>query len=183
MDRHSNDAFVMADMLWHVGNCYSRCGLKDHASVPLRAAAKVFLNHPEDPRLSAVLVALGNALRKSAPSEAESFYRKAADLHVARAQLQSATPAWVNLAILCSEQCRYAESLEYNDRVLRVREQSMNTPPERIGSVLNNIANCYRRMAKFTEALESVDRAIRTATAERRLGSGGSVWNSRVDFS
>jgi tetratricopeptide (TPR) repeat protein len=170
LERESDDPVVMADLLWRVGECYGRSGLKDHAVFPLRAAAKIFRNSPEDPRLPSVLVALGNALRKSAPAEAESCFREAADLHVARGQLQSATPAWVNLAIVCSEQGRHAESLELNERVLRVREQSPNMPRARIGTVLNNIAGCYRRMGEFAKALASVDRAIEVLKIE-----GGAV--------
>jgi tetratricopeptide (TPR) repeat protein len=154
------DPLVMADILWRAGECYSRTGLKDHAAIPLRAAVRFFRNQTADPRLPAVLVALGNALRKTVPAEAESCYQEAADLHVARGQMQSATPAWVNLGILCSEQGRHSESLEYNERVLRLREQSPGTPPGRIASVLNNIANCYRRMGRFAEAHTSVTRAI-----------------------
>jgi tetratricopeptide (TPR) repeat protein len=165
-----NDPVATADLLWRVGECYGRSGLKDHAVFPLRAAAKIFRNSPEDPRLSSVLVALGNALRKSTPAEAESCFREAAELHVARGQLQSATPAWVNLAIICSEQGRYTESLELNERVLRVREQSPGIPRVRIATVLNNIANCYRRLRKFAEALASVDSAIELLKAD-----GGAV--------
>lgn len=154
------EPIARAEMLWRAGECYSRNGLKDHAAIPLRVAVKIFRDHTGDPRLPAALVTLGNALRKTAPAEAELCYREAADVHVARAQLQSATPAWVNLGVLCSEQGRHAESLEHYQRVLRVREQSPGTPPDRIGTVLNNMANCYRRMGKFTEAFASVDRAI-----------------------
>lgn len=160
LEREWNDPVVMAQMLWRTGECYSRNGLKDHATIPLRAAVKIFRNHVGDPRLPAVLVTLGNALRKTAPAEAESCYREAADLHIAKMHLQSATPAWVNLGILCSEQGRYAESLGHYEKVLRVREQSPGMPLARIGTVLNNIANCYRRMGRFEEAFASVDRAI-----------------------
>jgi len=87
----------MADMLSSVGKCYNRTGLKDHAAIPLRAAVKTFRKHPEDPRLPAVLITLGNALRKSAPAEAESCYWEAADLQVGRGRFLSATPAWGNI--------------------------------------------------------------------------------------
>jgi tetratricopeptide (TPR) repeat protein len=160
MELEWKEPIARAEMLWRAGECYSRNGLKDHAVIPLRVAVKIFRDHTGDPRLPAALVTLGNALRKTTPAEAEACYREAADLHVARAQLQSATAAWVNLGVLCSEQGRHAESLEHYQRVLRVREQSLGTPPERIGTVLNNMANCYRRTGKFTEAFASVDRAI-----------------------
>ena len=150
----------MAHMLSRVGECYSRTGLKDHAAIPLRAALKTFRNYPEDPRLPAVLIALGNALRKSAPAEAESCYREAADRHVARGQFLSATPAWGNIGILCSEQGRYSESLEYFEKVRKIREQSAGIPIPAIAITLNNMANCYRRMEQFEEAFTAVDRAI-----------------------
>jgi tetratricopeptide (TPR) repeat protein len=94
----------IAQMLWKVGECYNRAGLRDQAAIPLRAAVKIFRKYPEDPRLSAALITLGNGLRKSSPAEAEFCYREVADWHVARGQFLSATPAWGNIGILCSEQ-------------------------------------------------------------------------------
>jgi tetratricopeptide (TPR) repeat protein len=148
-----------AHMLARVGECYNRSGLKDHAAIPLRAAIKIFRKYPEDPRLSAGLITLGNALRKSSPAEAEACYREVADWHVARGQFLSATPAWGNIGILCSEQGRYAEALEYLEKVQRIREQSPGIPPA-TAITLNNIANCYRRMGKFKEAFSAVSQAI-----------------------
>ncbi len=145
-------------------------GLKDHAAIPLRSAVKLFRNNAGDPRLTAALLTLGNALRKSQPVEAEACYREAADLHVARGQFLSATPAWVNIAVLCSEQGRHAESLEHHNKVLQIRERSPGVRPAQIASVWNNLANCYRRMAKFPEAHEAVARAIELLKEER--GSG-----------
>jgi tetratricopeptide (TPR) repeat protein len=155
-----SDATGIARMLWKVGECYNQAGLKDHAAIPLRAAVKIFRKHPEDPRFCAALITLGNALRKSAPAEAESCHREVADWYVARGQFLSATPAWGNIGILCCEQGRYAEALEYLDRVRRIREQSPGTPIPAIAITLNNIANCYRRMGKFAEAFREVSRAI-----------------------
>jgi tetratricopeptide (TPR) repeat protein len=152
---------ALAETLWRAGQCYARSGLKDHAVVPLRAAVKILQNQTGDPLLPAALLTLGNALRKSSPAEAESYYRQAAELHVARGQFQSATPTWVNLGVLCSEQGRHEEALEHYRRVLRFREQTPGTPSVRMGTLLNNIANCYRRMGKFADALASVDRAIK----------------------
>jgi tetratricopeptide (TPR) repeat protein len=103
---------------------------------------------------------MGNALRKTQPAEAESWFRQAAEIHAAKLQYQSAAPAWVNLGILCAEQGRYDESLEFYRKVLRLRENNPATPPERIALLHNNIAGCYRRMKKFDEALASVDRSI-----------------------
>jgi tetratricopeptide (TPR) repeat protein len=150
----------LAHMLARVGECYNRSGLKDHAAIPLRAAIKIFRKYPEDPRLPAALITLGNALRKSTPAEAEACYREVADWHVARGQLLSATPAWGNIGILCSEQGRYAEALEYLEKVRKIREQSAGVPTPAIAITLNNIANCYRRMGKFEEAFTAVSRAI-----------------------
>jgi tetratricopeptide (TPR) repeat protein len=163
MEREFNDPVVTADLLRRAGACYDHSGLKDHAAVPLRAAVKIFRNYPGDPRLASALLTLGNALRKSAPAEAEACYRESADWHVAKAQLLSASPAWSNLGIICSEQGRHAEALDLYEKVLRVREQSPGTPPDRLAAVLNNIACCYRRMGRFAEAHASVDRAIELA--------------------
>jgi len=154
------DPIETAHMLGRVGECYNRIGLKDHAAIPLRAAIKIFRKHPEDPRLPAALITLGNALRKSNPAEAESCYREVADWHVGRGQFLSATPAWGNIGILCSEQGRYAEALEHLEKVRKIREQSPGIPIPAIAITLNNIANCYRRMGKFAEAFTAVDRAI-----------------------
>lgn len=156
----SRDPIEMASLLARVGECYSRTGLKDHAVIPLRAAVNTFRKYPEDPRLPGVLNTLGNALRKSSPAEAESCYREAADWHASKGQLLSATPAFGNVAILCSEQGRYAESLELFDKVLKIREQSPGIPIRAVATTLNNVANCYRRMARFPEAFAAVSRAI-----------------------
>lgn len=150
----------LAHMLAGVGECYNRTGLKDHAAIPLRAAVKIFRKYPEDPRLSAALITLGNALRKSTPAEAEACYREVADWHVARGQLLSATPAWGNIGILCSEQGRYVEALECLEKVRKIREQPSGMPISAIAITLNNIANCYRRMGKFEEAFTALSRAI-----------------------
>lgn len=155
-----NEPLAIAELLSREGRCYALCGLKEHAAVLLRAALKILRNYPGDPRLSSVLLSLGNALRKSSPQEAEQLYHESADIHLAKAQMESATTAWVNLGILCSEQGRHAESLAHYERALRVREKSSGTPPVRIATLLNNMANCYRRMGNFEEALRLVDRAI-----------------------
>jgi tetratricopeptide (TPR) repeat protein len=150
----------LADMLHQLGVCYCKVGLKELGTVPLRAALKIFRPFPEDPRLAAILLTLGNSLRKSSPAEAEACYREAAELESAKLQYQSATAAWGNLAILCSEQGRHAESLELYDKVLRIREQMPGTRLAAIARTHNNIANCYRRMGRFEQALASVDRSI-----------------------
>ncbi len=166
LERERSEPTAVAELLAREGRCYTQSGLKDQAAVPLRAALKIFRDHPGDPRLASVLITLGNALRKSSPAEAEQLYQEAADIHAAKAQMESATTAWVNLGILCSEQGRHAESLAHYQRALHVREQSPGTPPGRVGSLLNNMANCYRRMGDFNEALRLVDRAIKLLKPE-----------------
>lgn len=156
----TNEPLAAADLLAREGVCYLRCGLKEQGAVPLRAAVKILRNHPGDPRLASTLISLGNALRRSAPEEAEALYKEAAEIHEAKAQFESATPAWVNLGILCSEQRRDEEALGWYGRALRVREGSLGTPPERLGLLLNNMANARRRMGDFAEALQLVDRAL-----------------------
>jgi tetratricopeptide (TPR) repeat protein len=160
------DPFIMAEMLHKLGHCYNQIGLMDHAAVPLRASIKIYEAIPEDPRLPNTLLTLGNALRKSSPAEAEVIYNRVAQLRAARLQYESASSAWVNLGVLCSEQGRYAESLEHYQRVLRVREQTTGTPPERVATVLNNVANCYRRIGDFSNAHTAVDRALKLFTAK-----------------
>ncbi len=164
-----NEPILMAEMLLRAGQCYCRIGLWDHGAIPLRSAVKVFRGCAGDPRLASALISLGNATRKTDPEQAEKIYSEVADLHLSKGEMESATVAWANLGILCSEQGRHSESLEYYQRVIRVRESIPATPPDRLGSVLNNIANCYRRMGRFPEAHASVDRAI--AMMESRGGS------------
>jgi tetratricopeptide (TPR) repeat protein len=166
---HSTPTSV-ADTLTRLGECFSRVGLKDHAVIPLRAAVRTFRKHAGDPRLSAALLTLGNALRKSQPSEAEACYREAADLHVGRGHFLSATPAWVNIAVLCSEQGRQAESIELCHKVLQIREKSPGVRPAQIATVWNNLANSYRRIGEFVEAHEAVARAIELLKEEGGAG-------------
>src|SRR5258708_1706038 len=173
-----NDGVVMGELLRRLGRCYLRSGLRDHAAVPLREAVKIFRSQSADPRLPDVLLDLGSALRKGSPVEAERYYQEVADWHVSRAQLESATPAWVNLGVLCSEQDRHTESLAHYEKALRVREQSPGTPSGRLGTLMNNIANCYRRMKQFEQAHRSADRAI--GLLESQGGSPlGSAYGTR----
>lgn len=155
-----NDPLNVAEMLSREGHCYSYCGLNDEAAIPFRASLKILRNYPDEPRLTTVLIGLGNALRKSLPREAEAVWKEAAEIYAAKAHLESATPAWSNLGILCSEQGRFEEALGYFRRALEVREKSAGTPPTRVALLLNNIANCHRRKGDFVEALELIDRAI-----------------------
>jgi len=142
----------LADMLWRAGYCYNRIGLREYAAAPLRAALKILRDYPDDPHLPTVLLDLGNAVRKDDPAEAERCYQEAAEIYVARKEPESATSAWVNLGVMCSEQGRFDDSLAHYERALKVREQSLTTKPLRIGILLNNMANCYRRMCDFAEA-------------------------------
>ena len=175
------DPISTAVLLHSIGLCYQQIDMRDFAAAQFRAALKVFRANPGDPRLMSVLINLGNALRKSSPADAENCYKEAADLYVSQLQLQSATPAWINLGILCSEQGRHEESLEYYNKALRVREQTRGTPPTRIASVLNNLANCYRRMGRFSDAHKAVDRAIKLfpeddPTLASAFGTRGSIY-------
>jgi len=135
----------IADWLWKIGRCYSRLGLHDHAAITYRGSARIFRNEPGDPRLPVVLLALGNAIRKSNPSEAEGLYKEAATLWEKKGQLESATPAWMNLGIVCSDQGRFEDAINYYERVRRVREASPATPAVKIGVLYNNLASCYRK--------------------------------------
>jgi tetratricopeptide (TPR) repeat protein len=150
-----------AGMLHDMGLCYHRIGLEEHAAVPLRAAIDMYSAQPDDPRLSAALLNYGNALRKSSPTEAERAYKQAAHLHLARMQYMSATPAWINLSVLYSEQGRHDEAIELSERVLRVREQTPGTPAIKIASAYNVLANAYRRVRRFKDAHAALDRCVK----------------------
>jgi tetratricopeptide (TPR) repeat protein len=162
----ANEPIGVAAMLSREGHCYSYCGLKDQAAIPLRAALKILRNYPQEPSLNEVLIGLGNALRKSSPSEAEELYKETANIHVAKAHLESATAAWVNLGVLYAEQGRNSEALGYYEKALEVREKSPGTSPIRVAMILNNIANCHRRSRDFGEALRLIDRAIEMLKSE-----------------
>jgi tetratricopeptide (TPR) repeat protein len=167
----SKDPTAITGALARAAQCYGTMGLKDHSAVAARAALKILRDYPGDPRLPAALISLGNALRKSSPAEAESLYREAAELHEAKAQLESATPAWNNLGILCSKQGRHAEALEFYRKALHIREQTPSTPLVSIGRLLNNMASCYRRMGDFAEAHRLLDRAIKLLELDKLDGA------------
>ena len=154
----------IGDWLWKIGLCYARQGLRDHATIAYRGAARIFRNENADPRLPAVLIGLGNSIRKSQPAEAEALYKEAASLWEAKGQMESATPAWSNLGIVCSDQGRFEEAIQYYERVRQVRESSPGTPPVQIGRLYNNLAGCYRKMKRFAEAHQAVERAIKILT-------------------
>jgi tetratricopeptide (TPR) repeat protein len=160
----------IADWLWRIGRCYSGLGLRDHAAIAYRGSAGIFRNETADPRLPVVLLALGNSIRKSAPSEAEGLYKEAAGLWEKKGQLESATPAWMNLGIVCADQERFEEAINYFERVRLVRESSSGTPPVRIGVLYNNLAGCYRKMARFADAHRAIERSICILTEPGALG-------------
>ena len=163
----------IGDWLRKIGDCYSRLGLRDHAAIAYRASVRIFRNESADPRLPVVLLALGNSIRKSNPVEAEALYKEAAGLWESKGQLQSATPAWTNLAIVASDRQRFEEALGYYERVRQVREGSAGTPAVQIGRLYNNVASCYRKMGRFGEAHQAIGRALqileqlRSETAEQ----------------
>jgi len=162
----TNNPIEVASMLSREGHCYAFCGLKDQAAIPLRAALKILRNYPQEPTLPEVLIGLGNALRKSSPSEAEELFKEAADFYVAKMHLESATVAWVNLGVLYGELGRNSEALGYYQKALEVREKSPGTPPIRVATLLNNIADCHRRSRNFDEALRLIDRVIEMFESE-----------------
>src|ERR1700722_12838984 len=45
----ANDPIGVAMNLLSAGKCYSRCGLLDHAAIPLRAAVKIYREFPGEP--------------------------------------------------------------------------------------------------------------------------------------
>jgi tetratricopeptide (TPR) repeat protein len=160
----------IANWTWKIGKCYSRIGLRDHAAVAYRASVRIFRNEPDDPRLPAVLLALGNSIRKSAPPEAEQLYKEAAAIWERKGQLESATPAWMNLGVMCSDQERFQEAIDYYERVRRVREATPGTPVVRIGALYNNLASCYRKMARFEDAHQAIERSMGILSKPGALG-------------
>lgn len=168
-----NDPTAIAGLLARTAQCYGLMGLMDHSAIPARAALKILREYPGDPRLPDVLVTMGNALSKTSPAEAEGLYKEAAELHEAKAHHESATTVWNNLGTLCAEQGRYAEALAYYEKALEVREKIPSTRLARIGSLLNNIANCHRRMGNYAKAHELLDRAIQLLTLESQAGVSG----------
>jgi tetratricopeptide (TPR) repeat protein len=176
-----NKPLDLAESLERAAQCYFSMGLKDQAAVPARAALKILRGYPDSQRLPPVLITLGNALRKSSPAEAENLYREAAEIYVAKADLQFAVPVWSNLGSLCSQQGRYAESLEYYEKALHTVEQLAPQETAHIGRLLNNMALNYGRMGNFAEAHARLDRAIELLKPEQQGGAStlASVYGSR----
>ncbi len=171
----------IAESLERASQCYFFLGLNDQAAVPARAALKILRDHPGDERLPSVLITLGNALLKSSPAEAEGLYREAVDLYEAKGQAHYAVPVWSNLGRLCSQQGRYAESLEFYEKALHTTEQLAPNDTARTGRLLNNMALNYGRMGNFVEAHKLLDRAIELLKPEKRGGAStlASVYGSR----
>jgi tetratricopeptide (TPR) repeat protein len=171
-----SDTTGIADWLWKIGRCYSQLGLHDHAAIAYRRSARIFRTEAGDPRLPVVLLALGNAVRKSNASEAEELYKEAAAIWEKKGQLESATPAWMNLGIVCSDQKRFEDAIDYYERVRRVRESSA-TPAVKLGVLYNNLASCYRKMARYNEAHQAIERSISILTRPGALrpNEGSSV--------
>jgi len=156
----SNRPMDIAESMERAALCYFSIGMKDRSAIHARAALKILREYPGDARLPAVLMLLGNGLYKSSPTEAESLYRETAEIYETKAQLELAVPVWSNLGVLCSEQGRYAESLEYYKKALPVIEQFFPKDTARMGRLLNNMALNYGRMGDFPEAHRLLDRAI-----------------------
>lgn len=150
----------LAARLWRAGRTYLRAGLKQHAVEPLRKAVDFFRTSEGDPYTPVVLIDLGNALRTSNPDEAETSYREAAAIWEGKEAYAQATVAWVNLGVLCGEQGRLDESLEWYEKARRVRQSDATTPRSRLGSLANNIANLHRRMKNFDLAAREAENAI-----------------------
>jgi tetratricopeptide (TPR) repeat protein len=79
---------------------------------------------------------------------------------MAKAHVESATTAWVNLGFLCSKHNRDPEAQSWYEKALRVREMSPGTKPAGIAILMNNLAGCHRRMGDFAEAHRCADKAI-----------------------
>jgi tetratricopeptide (TPR) repeat protein len=150
----------LANRLWRAGRTYLRAGFKQHAEEPLRKSVEFFRATKSDPRTPVILNDLGNALRTSNPPDAEISYREAAAIWENKNAFGQAATAWVNLGILCGEQGRLDESLEWYEKVRRVRQADATTPRARLGSLANNVANLHRRMKNFDLAAREVEDAI-----------------------
>ncbi len=156
----SDRGVKLANRFWRAGRTYLRAGFKQHAEEPLRKAAEFFRASKGDPRTSVVLIDLGNCLRVSNPAEAEQSYHEAGAIWEERGAKGQASVAWVNLGILCGEQGRLEESLQWYEKARRIRQADATTRPARLGSLANNIANLYRRMKMFEQAAREVEEAI-----------------------
>ena len=150
----------LANRLWRAGRTYLRSGLTQHAEEPLRQAVEFYRATKGDPRTPVILIDLGNALRQSNPDEGEKAYRDAAAIWENKGAHGQATVAWVNLGVLCGEQGRLDEALQWYEKARRARQADPTTPRARFGTLANNIANLHRRMKNFELAVQEVESAI-----------------------
>jgi tetratricopeptide (TPR) repeat protein len=150
----------LANRLWRAGRAYVHCGFKQRAEEPFRHAIEFYRSNQDDPRTPVVLNDLGNVLRQSNPPEAEKSYREAAAIWEEKGASAQASIAWVNLGVLCGEQERLDESLEWYEKARRVRQADATTPRARLGTLANNIANLHRRIKNFEAAVREVESAI-----------------------
>jgi tetratricopeptide (TPR) repeat protein len=167
----TDNPLELAEKLMRAARCYNSMGLGEHAVKLARIGLQLTRTFPNDPRLPGHLITLGNALRKTQPAESESLYREALDIHIAKGYSVSATTAWVDLGLLCSAQGRHAESLEYYENALEVREQNPKTRPVSIGLLLNNLANCHRRRGAFEEAHMRLDQSVEVLQLDKMEGT------------
>jgi tetratricopeptide (TPR) repeat protein len=154
------NTLALAPQLMLVGRCYNSMGLREFAVNPARLGLKIFRDSLSDPRLPGALITLGNAIIHSDPIEAERLYREAAQFEEEKGHHSSSTSAWTNLGIICARQGRFTEAMEFHRKAVRIREQNPKAKGSGIGSLLNNLADCHRRMGNFEEALMCVDHAI-----------------------
>ena len=86
----------------------------------------------------------------------------------------------MNLGVVCSDQERFNRS----DRLLRASPACAGSnawqPPARIGALYNNLAGCYRKMARFDDAHQAIERSIGILTQLGRLGRKTAICRSRL---
>lgn len=170
----------ISEMLRKMGDAYFRIGALEQAAVPLRSALRICRQLPGDPRISGILINLGNALRKSDPDEAEILYQEAAQIHEAAMKPLAASVPLANLALIYSDQGRFEEALAVQQKVFSIREQNPKAPRNSVASALNNMANTYRHMRRFKEAHATIDRAIKLLSTNDTLLA--SAYGTRADI-
>lgn len=144
---------------WHrAGMCYLNNGLNEHAIRPLTESLQLVRGYKtaDDPEIAAGLLDLGNACRRSAADQAIQHYTEAATIWEKAGDIAQASSAWMNLGVAYSDQGRYEEAMTLLERALDVRKD--NTP--RYANVLNNMADCRKRMKQYEEARRLITRAI-----------------------
>lgn len=170
----------ISEMLRKMGEAYSRIGAREQAAVLLRSALRICRKLPGDPRLSGILLSLGNALRKLESGEAESYYREAVQIHEAAVKPLAASSPMMNLSLLLNDQQRHDEALDLQQKVLRIRETNPKTPRSALASVMINMADTYRLMRRHKEALAALDRGIKEVPAGESLL--GTAYSTRAEI-